>query len=190
MTGRFLDLDEIVDRIHEQGVWAYVEQTDGGCATIYAGAWHSVPHGNYGRTMYAVVAGPGTYGRGERPSVGHMHEFFIGADDQGVASIGYGRVSTRDQNPDAQRDQLTVAGVESGLVVGCARVIWDRGGFYSRSLSALFAPRSATLTVPSRPAASATAAVMPIGVHGMGVGRIRSAVATDPARKLMPRTAM
>jgi DNA invertase Pin-like site-specific DNA recombinase len=28
-----------------------------------------------------------------------------------MASIGYGRVSTRDQNPDAQRDQLTAAGV-------------------------------------------------------------------------------
>lgn len=29
-----------------------------------------------------------------------------------MASIGYGRVSTRDQNPDAQRDQLTAAGVD------------------------------------------------------------------------------
>jgi hypothetical protein len=83
VTGRFLDLDEIVDRIHEQGVWAYVEQTGGGCATIFAGAWHSVPDGNYGRTMYAAVAGPGTYGWGDRPSVGHTDEFFIGADDQG-----------------------------------------------------------------------------------------------------------
>jgi DNA invertase Pin-like site-specific DNA recombinase len=29
-----------------------------------------------------------------------------------VALIGYGRVSTRDQNPDSQRDQLAAAGVE------------------------------------------------------------------------------
>lgn len=29
-----------------------------------------------------------------------------------MALIGYGRVSTRDQNPDAQRDQLTAAGVD------------------------------------------------------------------------------
>ncbi|MEU4295404.1 hypothetical protein AB0E63_44900 [Kribbella sp. NPDC026596] len=62
MSGLELDLDDVVDRIHEQGVWAYVEQTGGGCATIYAGAWRSVPDGRYDRTMYSAVAGPGTYG--------------------------------------------------------------------------------------------------------------------------------
>jgi len=29
-----------------------------------------------------------------------------------MAPIGYGRVSTRDQNPDSQRDMLTEAGVD------------------------------------------------------------------------------
>jgi hypothetical protein len=83
VSGLELDLDDVVDRIHEQGVWAYVEHTGGGCATIYAGAWHTVPDGRYDRTMYSAVAGPGTYGWGEKPNVGHTDEFFIGADDHG-----------------------------------------------------------------------------------------------------------
>lgn len=83
MTGLIVDLDEVVDRIREQGVWAYVEQTGGGCATIFAGAWHTAPDGNHDRTVYAAVAGPGEYGWGQRPSTGHTDDFLIGADDQG-----------------------------------------------------------------------------------------------------------
>ncbi|WP_405065026.1 hypothetical protein OG558_24020 [Kribbella sp. NBC_01510] len=83
MSGVEVDLDDVVDRIDEQGIWAYVGQTGGGCATIFAGAWHSVPDGRYDRTMYSAVAGPGTYGCDEEPNSGHTDEFFIGADDQG-----------------------------------------------------------------------------------------------------------
>ncbi|MFG1820823.1 hypothetical protein ACGFIF_44205 [Kribbella sp. NPDC049174] len=79
----WLDLDDIVDRIHERGVWAYVEMTGGGVATIFAGAWHTGWDGEHPRTVYAAVAGPGDYRMPESPNTGHTDEFNIGADDQG-----------------------------------------------------------------------------------------------------------
>jgi hypothetical protein len=36
-----VNLDTIVELIHRRGIWAYVEQTGGGCATIYAGAQYT-----------------------------------------------------------------------------------------------------------------------------------------------------
>lgn len=92
MSGHRIDLDAIVARIHEQGVWASVEMTGGGCATIFAGARRTVPD-NPGdpyctceHTEFAAVAGPGTYGWGQGPSFGHTTEFFISADDNGEGS--------------------------------------------------------------------------------------------------------
>jgi hypothetical protein len=77
---RELNLDTIVELIHRQGIWAYVEQTGGGCATIYAGAQDTNREGD---TIYAAIAGPGTCGWGHGPSIGNTGDFFIGADDQG-----------------------------------------------------------------------------------------------------------
>lgn len=78
-------MDEVVKILTAKGVEnAYVEQTGGGCATIFAGPTHDEP--DYGK-RYAVAAGPGAYGRydgGEwHDSVGHTDEFCIGADDYG-----------------------------------------------------------------------------------------------------------
>lgn len=78
--GRELDMDVIVDHVRRMGVWAYVEQTGGGCATIFAGAQRVNAAGD---PVYAVCAGPGRYGWGKLPSTGHADEFFVGADDQG-----------------------------------------------------------------------------------------------------------
>ncbi|WP_235565556.1 recombinase family protein [Microbacterium sp. Root166] len=43
-----------------------------------------------------------------------------------MAKVGYARVSTRDQNPDAQTDALTAA--------GCIEVFVDRADFYGRQV--------------------------------------------------------
>jgi hypothetical protein len=56
-----LNLDTIAELIHRHGIWAYVEQTGGGCATIYAGAQYT---NRKAGTTYAAIAGPGTYGWG------------------------------------------------------------------------------------------------------------------------------
>ena len=69
-----VDLDRAADAIAAAlNVPAYVEQTGGGCATIYVGT-----DGTDGRTP-VLTAGPGTYGWGRGPSVGSSLEMFIGA---------------------------------------------------------------------------------------------------------------
>lgn len=78
-------MDAVVAILKSKGVDnAYVEQTGGGCATIFAGPTHEEP--DYGK-RYAVAAGPGAYGFHDgtqwHDSVGHTDEFCIGADDYG-----------------------------------------------------------------------------------------------------------
>lgn len=82
--GYDLNMDEVVDHLHGLGVSAYVEQTGGGCATIYAGPTQQ--GSDFPRTpavTYAAVAGPGSYGWGQRPSAAMLGDFYIGADDMG-----------------------------------------------------------------------------------------------------------
>lgn len=81
-----LDFDEIVRIVRDEyGVEAFVDQTGGGTATIYAGP--SRPHeeadgtpATAGWLRYAVIAGPGSYGWGQRPSTGDLEEFYVGLD--------------------------------------------------------------------------------------------------------------
>lgn len=76
-----LNMDRVVELLKAKGVSAYVEQTGGGVATIFAGPSYEEP--DYG-TRYAACAGPGTYGwRPEDASMGHTDEFCVGADDYG-----------------------------------------------------------------------------------------------------------
>lgn len=75
-----LNMDTIVELINRQGVWAIVDQTGGGCATIHAGDHTSTRDG---APIYTAVAGPGTYGWNQRPSMGNTGEFTISTDDQG-----------------------------------------------------------------------------------------------------------
>lgn len=72
-----LDLDRIVDLLHGGDIPAYVEQTGGGCATIYAGKQLTEPEQDRG--CYQVVAGPGWF-EGINWTRGHAsrHEFYIG----------------------------------------------------------------------------------------------------------------
>jgi hypothetical protein len=92
-------------------VWAYVEQTGGGCATIHAGAQVQSPEGD---TIYAAVAGPGSCGWGNGPSMASTAEFFIGADDQGeTPGIDYATVGAGTEQAAAD---LIVA--QAGLPIG------------------------------------------------------------------------
>lgn len=94
-SGDTLDLDLVVDLVRRAGVHSYVEQTGGGCATIFAGARRPHPADTTGRdVLWACCAGPGTYGWGQVPSVADPTDFYVGADDEGesmpltVADVG------------------------------------------------------------------------------------------------------
>jgi hypothetical protein len=73
-----LNMDEIVRAIVEDhGIYAYLEHTGGGCATIYAGARDKEGY-------FQAVAGPGNISWvPEIPSTGHVDEFYVSPDDQG-----------------------------------------------------------------------------------------------------------
>lgn len=56
---------------------AYVEQTGGGCATVYAG---DVVRDDEGDERWACASGPGSYGWGAGPSTASLFDFCIGPD--------------------------------------------------------------------------------------------------------------
>jgi hypothetical protein len=51
-----IDLDEVCQVITKAGLPAYVEQTGGGCQTIYVGPWY---RDDYGSQLPAWMIGPG-----------------------------------------------------------------------------------------------------------------------------------
>lgn len=67
-----LNMDIIVGMIEQEGVSAFVAQTGGGTATLYAGE----PDAD---GQYPVAAGPGVFGYGE-PSIADDREFGFGPD--------------------------------------------------------------------------------------------------------------
>lgn len=104
-----LNLDRVVDALDRLNVKAYVEQTGGGTATLYAEpivGYHEctckpayattavltthdpgcpVPEKG-GSPRYAAVAGPGSYGWGKRDSIADLDDFYVGIDDDGETS--------------------------------------------------------------------------------------------------------
>ena len=73
-----LDLDAIARRVRDAGYPCVVEQTGGGCATILAGTVDT----SSGEYEAPVLAGPGSFGWGERASVADPDEFYVGYDDE------------------------------------------------------------------------------------------------------------
>jgi hypothetical protein len=108
-----LNMDRVVELLKAKGVDnAYVEQTGGGVATIFAGPTFEEPE--YG-TRYAACAGPGTYGwQSDTPSMGSTEDFCVGADD-----YGDGPCKFIHEEPDVPAEQ--VAAEEY-----VAQVIYDR----------------------------------------------------------------
>lgn len=94
---KVLDLDEVVRLLKDKGVVAYVEQTGGGTATIYAGeqfqqreeTWRwvdgvRVSNGSETVPRYPVIAGPGWFeGPGWTHPQADAGDFAIGPDDDG-----------------------------------------------------------------------------------------------------------
>lgn len=83
-VGRALDLDEVARLLRdEHGIAdAYVEQTGGGCATIYAGPTRHDPGEQ--ELRYAAIAGPGWF-EGYRARASSA-DFYIGPDDDGLST--------------------------------------------------------------------------------------------------------
>jgi hypothetical protein len=85
---------EVVQRLRWHGIASYVEQTGGGCATIYVGTarqrrdgeWLGMPSF---RAEYPVIAGPGVYDWDHGGHEAYYADFYIGIDDQGVGPPGY-----------------------------------------------------------------------------------------------------
>lgn len=86
-----LNMDEVVRRLNDAGVDAYVEQTGGGCATIFAGVQSD--------ERWDVCAGPGWFeGPGWTNARGDLGDFAIGPDDDGDSDPNYTDASwTEDQ---------------------------------------------------------------------------------------------
>jgi hypothetical protein len=77
-----LNMESIVSLVTAQGVPAFVQQTDGGMATIYAGGTRTEAGAEY----FAVAAGPGWFS-GPRWSEarGDDEDFCVGPDNDGSA---------------------------------------------------------------------------------------------------------
>jgi hypothetical protein len=82
-----IDMDAICEILRAGDIPAYVEQTGGGCATIYAG----VPYTDeIGDARYPCLAGPGWFaGPGWTAGRGWVDEFCYGADDDGETDATY-----------------------------------------------------------------------------------------------------
>lgn len=85
-----VNMDEIVRILREElGVpTAYVEQTGGGCATIFAGpTWKD----QYGDEHFYAAAGPGYWTHGwtnpdpANTALGELGDFHVGPDDGGMS---------------------------------------------------------------------------------------------------------
>jgi hypothetical protein len=80
-----LNLTTIVRRVRRAGVHAYLAQTGGGVATIYAGPVRVEGDAEY----YAVAAGPGWFeGAGWRNGRADDAEFTVGRDNDGSDTNG------------------------------------------------------------------------------------------------------
>lgn len=78
-----LNLDEVVRILKDKGIDAYVEQTGGGTATIFAGNQFI---DGYGTNRYQACAGPGWFeGPNFTEARADTSEFYVGPDDDGVA---------------------------------------------------------------------------------------------------------
>lgn len=80
-----IDMQAIVNQLKERGIDAYVEQTGGGVATIFAGESFEVIEGSgepYRR--WPAVAGPGWFdGPGWTLPKADGDDFYVGRDDDG-----------------------------------------------------------------------------------------------------------
>ncbi len=98
-----INLEQVCDILRDKyGVTSYVEQTGGGCATIYAGPRREVD----GESRYAASAGPGWFaGPGWINGRAHTDEFYVGPDDDGESEY----VSAQDDWDEAKAAEAIAA---------------------------------------------------------------------------------
>lgn len=80
------DMAKVADLVNAAGVFAYVEHTGGGTATIYAGEeveYEAMPGEMW--KVFKVAAGPGTFDFKPNPVWTTLYDFSIGPNDQGEA---------------------------------------------------------------------------------------------------------
>jgi hypothetical protein len=91
-----LNLETVCSILHDKGVRAYVEQTGGGCATIYAGTQHPYPERGETWPAWDAAAGPGWFEQQPTRTADGLHfegwfaegradtsDFSVGPDDMG-----------------------------------------------------------------------------------------------------------
>lgn len=113
----YFSYDELTHLLEEVGIPAYVEQTGGGCATIYAGPLFAYHHTVWraGKPTdeteiewrHVVAAGPGNYGWDQGPSIGNIGEFYVGPNDEGETE----GVTTGDLAPTNTRQLAALIGL-------------------------------------------------------------------------------
>lgn len=80
-------LNAVVEGLQQRGIPAYVEQTGGGCATIYAGGMHVSEETHLDGSVHRenawnVSAGPGHFLDSQwTQGVADLGEFYVGAND-------------------------------------------------------------------------------------------------------------
>jgi hypothetical protein len=111
-AGHLLHLEEVARLVREAGVNCVLDTSGGGVATLWAGPTRH--ESGYG-IRFAALAGPGSYGWGQRPSTGTTAEFFVGPDDNG-------QVDPLDVATVGARTELQVA----ALIVAQARLVDPR----------------------------------------------------------------
>lgn len=90
-----LNMDRICELLAAKGIPAYVEQTGGGCATIYAGEktpqTFTISYGakeTYTEDRYEACAGPGWFaGPGWTNGRADTSDFYVGLDDDGQGEL-------------------------------------------------------------------------------------------------------
>lgn len=89
MSATEINLDTIAAAVRALGVPCFVEQTGGGCATVYAGDTYTDEHGD---ARYLAGAGPGWFeGPGwtnARADLVDGSDFYVGLDDDGEDEQG------------------------------------------------------------------------------------------------------
>lgn len=131
-----IDLDAVVAILNHRGHFAYVEQTGGGCATIYAGPQF---HDDEGYKRYAAVAGPGWFnGPGWTLAAADCRDFYIGADDDGESP--YVSPSSPDITDVADLIEARIDAYRSSLVAKAATPPPSTGAASTPSTAAGSAP--------------------------------------------------
>jgi hypothetical protein len=112
-------MSDVVDEIERTApdVVAYVEQTGGGCATIFAALrqegstdpvlYQHPDEAGFGR--YPVLAGPGTFDWHGRDHEGSLADFYVGPDPDLTDSAGQEYMATPQDTPATLATQIVEA---------------------------------------------------------------------------------